>query len=73
MAKATVLQPIAPYLTLELTKEEAQALADITDFIGGHKDTTRRGHYDNIAAALKAVGVVALDRVRDITGGIKFL
>ncbi len=44
-------------ITLQITEDEASALAAIFDLVGGHPDTTERGLTDSISSALSEIGV----------------
>lgn len=57
------------HIDLTLTVEEAEALLCVTRYIGGNGRHSGRRHMDNIAQALRLVGVQA---VGDVTGGIDF-
>jgi hypothetical protein len=78
MAKATVLRhapppqplPAIKEVLLTLSAEEAQVLADVTNFIGGNPIKTRRRLLDNIRQALHAAGVKAPHMVSDINYAI---
>lgn len=72
MAKATKLTvptPPPPVVMLELTDKEAQALANITQGIGGDPSGSR-GLMDGIAQALSFVGY--MDQEGTTTGSIYF-
>jgi hypothetical protein len=61
--------------TLELTKDEARTILDLTAFIGGASDTTRRGLTDTIGKALRDAGVEGTSfevRSDEISGAVSF-
>jgi len=81
MANATAkTETVVVGVTLELSLEEATALADIMQSIGGHPLRTRRGLTDNVAQALREAGVLAVcervdyepARPDDLEGAITF-
>ena len=57
MAKATRINQ--PSVSLELTSDEVDTLLCICNKIGGNPRFTRRGHIDNIRAALISAGYVS--------------
>lgn len=57
-------------VVLEISREEAQALYDLTGRIGGHPKTSRRGLTDNIGRALNEAGFGS--KSGDIFGTINF-
>ena len=57
MAKATVTSVTIETVMLELSREEAQVLADIAYRTGGDSTTTRRGLVSGIGAALRTADV----------------
>lgn len=61
MAEALRFHPLIripvwePYVTLMLSKEEAQALYDVARGIGGDPETTRRGYFSGKPSAILEV------------------
>ena len=72
MAKVTINRqdsaPVPPIksVTLELTPEEAQVLADIFDFVGGDPVHSRRKYTDSIQCAMRNAGIIPPHRVEDV-------
>lgn len=64
---------------LDITKEEAQFIADVTSKIGGSTQRSRRRHADALAAALRSAGISWTSsphyddtRITDASGSIHF-
>ncbi len=47
-----------PVVMIEMSESEAQSLLIICQCIGGHPDTSRRGHFDALKKALWAADIV---------------
>lgn len=72
MANATKREKVVVVegVTLELTANEAQFLADLTALIGGHPRRSRRRYADTINLALGKAGVHEAARdVKDLQDG----
>lgn len=57
MAKAKLSPPAEPTIILELSKEEAEALAAVSAKIRGHYLKSPRRHLDSVLSALEEVGI----------------
>ncbi len=57
---------------LEMTQEEAQALRDVLDFVGGHPEESRRGHIEALTGRLNRVTQSGWPHA-DLSGGVYFL
>ena len=77
MAKAIDFKKVlVETVTLELTGEEASTLLYLCNNIAGNPTNSPRGRIDNIAGALKELGITAPNSARDVklhTGGFCFL
>lgn len=77
MAKALRVTRVIPAtveargISLELDKDEAQALRDVLAQVGGEQRKSRRGLLDNILRALDTVGVCR-SKIKDMSGTVYF-
>ncbi len=55
--KVTTSTPSERTVTIEMTEDEAESLVMICECIGGHPNTTRRGHLDSLKRELKAAHI----------------
>lgn len=71
MAEAKRIEEVVvKVITLELTMEEAQALAAVLSKVGGSVSHTRRGKTNDIECALLAAGVKSV--TYDLEGEMRF-
>lgn len=74
-AATTTIETVveADGVRLDLTREEAEALFDVTEFIGGHSVHTRRKHIDSIRRALTGIPWLGYDPLRllDVDDGAR--
>ena len=75
MAKAKALQvPSVPVVSLEMTKNEAQALSDLLLTVGGLPQASRRKYVDAILSAFDQLEHFYFNSmsIDDLTGSIEF-
>jgi hypothetical protein len=76
MAKAervpVEIVPVPFKIVLTLSEQEARALRDVCDKIGGSPFKSRRMYFDNISEALDICGMKYHNDKPDMTGGIDF-
>ena len=65
--KATITTPTDRVVVIEMSESEAEALLAVCQHIGGDRIKSRRGHFDNLATALRTV-YIKVD-TRDIRQG----
>lgn len=74
MAKAEIVSEVVTIetVTLTLSRDEAQALRDVTAKVGADGASTRRDHLVDIAIALNKAGIT-YRRVNDLRGELTFI